>query len=112
MGALGDVVLLRRAVFALKQGGFHVTLVAPARSGGVLLGAGPADVDALLDWERPDCSALLGTASTSMIDNVVDSRFFRVVDYPTASALSVILMAAILVLVAWYVRRSGTEDLL
>lgn len=62
MGALGDVVLLRRAVFSLKQGGFHVTLVAPARSGGVLLGAGPADVDVLFDWERPDCAALLGSA--------------------------------------------------
>ncbi len=57
-------------------------------------------------------SALLGTTGTSMIGNVIDARFFRVVDYPTAAALSVILMAAILVLVAWYVRRAGTEDLL
>jgi spermidine/putrescine transport system permease protein len=57
-------------------------------------------------------SALLGTAGTSMIGNVIDSRFFRVVDYPTAAALSVLLMAAILVLVAAYVRRSGTEELL
>ena len=57
-------------------------------------------------------SALLGTASTAMIGNVIDSRFFRVVDYPTAAALSVLLMAAILLLVAAYVRRSGTEDLL
>ncbi|HEX8519436.1 MAG TPA: ABC transporter permease [Pseudonocardia sp.] len=57
-------------------------------------------------------AALLGTAGTSMIGNVVDSRFFRVVDYPTAAALSVMLMAVILVLVAAYVRRSGTEELL
>ena len=57
-------------------------------------------------------SALLGTTGTSMIGNVIDARFFRVVDYPTASALSVILMVAILVLVGWYVRRAGTEDLL
>jgi spermidine/putrescine transport system permease protein len=57
-------------------------------------------------------SALLGTASTAMIGNVIDSRFFRVVDYPTAAALSVLLMAAILLLVAAYVRRSGTDDLL
>ena len=57
-------------------------------------------------------SALLGTAGTAMIGNVIDSRFFRVVDYPTAAALSVLLMAAILVLVAAYVRRSGTEELL
>ena len=57
-------------------------------------------------------AALLGTAGTSMIGNVIDSRFFRVVDYPTAAALSVMLMAVILVLVAAYVRRSGTEELL
>jgi spermidine/putrescine transport system permease protein len=57
-------------------------------------------------------SALLGTAGTAMIGNVIDSRFFRVVDYPTAAALSVLLMAAILLLVAAYVRRSGTEELL
>jgi spermidine/putrescine transport system permease protein len=57
-------------------------------------------------------AALLGTPGTSMVGNVIDSRFFRVVDYPTAAALSVLLMAAILVLVAAYVRRSGTEELL
>jgi spermidine/putrescine transport system permease protein len=57
-------------------------------------------------------AALLGTPGTSMVGNVIDSRFFRVVDYPTAAALSVVLMAVILVLVAAYVRRSGTEELL
>jgi spermidine/putrescine transport system permease protein len=57
-------------------------------------------------------AALLGTPGTSMVGNVIDSRFFRVVDYPTAAALSVLLMAAILVLVAVYVRRAGTEELL
>ena len=57
-------------------------------------------------------AALLGTTTTSMVGNVIDSRFFRVVDYPTAAACSVLLMAAILVAVAAYVRRAGTEDLL
>jgi spermidine/putrescine transport system permease protein len=57
-------------------------------------------------------SALLGNKSTSMVGNVIDSRFFRVVDYPTASALSFMLMLAILVLVGLYVRRAGTEELL
>ena len=46
-----------------------------------------------------------------MIGNVIDSRFFRVVDYPTAAALSFVLMAAILVLVIFYIRRAGTEEL-
>jgi spermidine/putrescine transport system permease protein len=54
----------------------------------------------------------LGGSDTSMIGNVVEVNFFRIQDYPTAAALSVILMSAIVVLVAAYVRRSGTEDLL
>jgi len=56
-------------------------------------------------------AALLGNPSTAMIGNVVDSRFFRIVDYPTAAALSFVLMAAILVLVSIYIRRAGTEEL-
>ncbi|GAB3252868.1 ABC transporter permease [Kineosporia babensis] len=56
-------------------------------------------------------AALLGNTRTTMIGNVVESRFFRVVDYPTAAALSFILMAIILVLVILYVRRAGTEEL-
>ena len=56
-------------------------------------------------------AALLGTSRTAMIGNVIDSRFFRVVDYPTAAALSFLLMGIIVVLVALYVRRAGTEDL-
>jgi len=56
-------------------------------------------------------AALLGTSRTAMIGNVIDSRFFRVVDYPTAAALSFLLMGAIVLLVALYVRRAGTEEL-
>lgn len=54
----------------------------------------------------------LGGSDTAMIGNVVEANFFRIQDYPTASALSVMLMAAIVVLVSMYVRKSGTEDLL
>lgn len=56
-------------------------------------------------------AALLGTSRTQMIGNVIESRFFRIVDYPTAAALSFVLMATILALVYVYVRRAGTEDL-
>jgi spermidine/putrescine transport system permease protein len=56
-------------------------------------------------------ASLLGNPRTQMVGNVVESRFFRVVDYPTAAALSFVLMAAILVLVFLYVRRAGTEEL-
>jgi len=54
---------------------------------------------------------LLGSPAYRMIGNVIDSQFFRVLDYPTAAALSFTLMATILVLVSFYVRRAGTEEL-
>ncbi|KGM11336.1 ABC transporter permease [Cellulomonas carbonis] len=57
-------------------------------------------------------AVLLGNSTTTMIGQVIDSRFFKVSDYPTAAALSFVLMVAILALVAAYIRRAGTEELL
>ena len=55
---------------------------------------------------------LLGqTPATRMIGNVIQSRFLTNNDYPTAAALSFILMAGILVAVAVYARLLGTEEL-
>ncbi|WP_217141711.1 ABC transporter permease [Streptomyces sp. AC627_RSS907] len=56
-------------------------------------------------------ASLLGSADTGMIGNVIQSQFLRVLDYPTAAALSFLLMAAILAMVTVYIRKSGTEDL-
>ena len=56
-------------------------------------------------------ASLLGTTRTQMIGNVIESRFFRIVDYPTSAVLSFVLMAIILVLVSFYIRRAGTEEL-
>ena len=56
-------------------------------------------------------AAILGNPSTKMIGNVIESRFFAVVDYPTAAALSFTLMATILILVTLYIRKSGTDEL-
>jgi spermidine/putrescine transport system permease protein len=56
-------------------------------------------------------SKLLGSTSTTMIGQVIDGQFLRVLDYPTAAALSFTLMLSILVLVAVYVHRAGTEEL-
>lgn len=56
-------------------------------------------------------SHLLGSTKTTMIGQVIDGQFLRVLNYPVAAALSVTLMASIVVLVAVYIRRAGTEDL-
>lgn len=56
-------------------------------------------------------AGLLGSTNQSMIGNVIQSQFLRVLDYPTAAALSFILMAGILAIVTTYIRKAGTEDL-
>jgi spermidine/putrescine transport system permease protein len=54
---------------------------------------------------------LLGDPRSLMIGNVIQGRFLKITDYPMASALSFILMAAILVGVLLYARVLGTEEL-
>ena len=54
---------------------------------------------------------LLGTPREHMIGNVIQSKFLELIDYPAAAALSFVLMAAIVVLVAIYARSLGTEKL-
>ncbi|MDW5597785.1 ABC transporter permease [Conexibacter stalactiti] len=56
-------------------------------------------------------AALLGTSNQYMIGNVVQSKFLTVLDYPTAAALSFILMTVILVGIAIYSRLLGTRTL-
>jgi spermidine/putrescine transport system permease protein len=57
-------------------------------------------------------SSFLGGPDTTMIGNVIEANFLQLQNYPAAAALSIILMGVILIFVAGYVKRSGTEDLL
>jgi spermidine/putrescine transport system permease protein len=54
---------------------------------------------------------LLGTPRQAMIGNVIQSKFLEITDYGQAAALSMILMAVILVLIVVYTRLVGTEKL-
>jgi spermidine/putrescine transport system permease protein len=54
----------------------------------------------------------LGSSSTAMVGNAIEANFLVLQNYPIAAALSIVLMAVILVIVGIYVRRSGTEDLI
>ncbi|MBM3671500.1 MAG: ABC transporter permease [Actinobacteria bacterium] len=54
---------------------------------------------------------LLGSPTTSMIGNVVQNQFLVQLDYPTAAALSFVLMAIITIAVLVYAKVLGTEDL-
>jgi spermidine/putrescine transport system permease protein len=54
---------------------------------------------------------LLGTSRQYMIGNVIQSKFNVTADYPTAAALSFMLMAVILVAVFAYAKLLGTRSL-
>jgi spermidine/putrescine transport system permease protein len=56
-------------------------------------------------------AALLGTPNQFMIGNVIQSKFITILDYPTAAALSFILMTFILVGIFVYARLLGTRNL-
>jgi spermidine/putrescine transport system permease protein len=55
---------------------------------------------------------LLGTPRQFMIGNVIQSRFLTIADYPTAAALSFLLMGLILILVLAWAKFAGTEALM
>ncbi len=87
---------------------FKVTL--PMSMPGVFAGTLLTFIPAAGDYVN---AALLGNnRDTAMIGQIIDSRFFKVVDYPGASALSFILMILILALVMIYIKRFGTKELI
>ena len=55
-------------------------------------------------------AALLGTPRQYMIGNVIQSKFITILDYPTAAALSFILMTFILIGIFLYARVLGTQQ--
>ena len=57
-------------------------------------------------------SEVLGSSSTTMIGQVIQSKYLQTSDYPTAAALSFILMAVLLVGIFAYARALGTEDVM
>jgi spermidine/putrescine transport system permease protein len=54
-------------------------------------------------------AALLGNPDTSMIGNVIQSKFLVVADYPVAAALSSVVMAGILVVVIVWISGFGAR---
>ncbi|SDJ69968.1 ABC transporter permease [Streptomyces indicus] len=98
--AAGD--LYARPFTAFRKVTFPLSL--PGVVSGTLLTFIPASGDYVN-------AQLLGSTSEKMVGNVIQSQFLTVLDYPTAAALSFILMAAILLMVTFYIRRAGTEDL-
>jgi len=94
-------------LFATSFGAFRrVTL--PLSLPGVFAGSLLTFIPAMGDYVNAE---LLGNPDTTMIGNVIQNQFLTQNNYPTASALSFLLMAGILIAVAVYARLLGTEEL-
>ena len=83
-------------------------VVVPTATPGIVAGVLLTFIPAAGDFVNAE---LLGTPQQSMIGNVIQSRYLEITDYPTAAALSFILMSIILVMVLVYARFVGTESL-
>jgi spermidine/putrescine transport system permease protein len=56
-------------------------------------------------------AAILGGPSTTMIGNIIQTQYLQNADYPSASALSLVLMAALLAGMFVYARAFGTRTI-
>ena len=86
---------------------WRITL--PISAPGVVAGTLLTFIPAVGDYVN---AAFLGSTNQSMIGNSIRSLYIDLRDYPTAAALSFILMATILVLVLIYIRSAGSEALM
>ncbi|WP_441250038.1 ABC transporter permease [Kitasatospora sp. McL0602] len=98
--AAGD--LYARPITTFRKVTFPISL--PGVVAGTLLTFIPASGDYIN-------AQLLGSPSEQMVGNGIQKQFLNVLAYPTAAALSFILMALILGMVTVYMRKAGTEEL-
>ena len=85
-----------------------VRVIFPLSLSGVFAGSILTFIPATGDYVNVE---LLGNPKTQMIGNVIQNRYLNQNDYPTAAALSFLLMAGILVAIFIYARALGTDEL-
>jgi spermidine/putrescine transport system permease protein len=103
---IGGVVGAVIGTYLISEAFVRVTF--PLSLPGVFAGSLLTFIPAVGDFINAE---LLGNPQSQMIGNVIQARFLRITDYPMASALSFILMAAILIGVLVYAKVLGTEEL-
>ena len=84
----------------------RVTL--PLSMPGVFAGSLLVFIPSVGDFINAD---ILGSRDTTMIGNIIQRLFIQTNAYPEAAALSFVLMAAVLALVAIYARSVGSDEL-
>jgi spermidine/putrescine transport system permease protein len=95
-------------VFAFLVSEGFVRVIFPLSLSGIFAGSILTFIPAIGDYVNAE---LLGTTKTQMIGNVIQNRYLAQNDYPTAAALSFMLMAGILIAILVYARALGTEEL-
>jgi spermidine/putrescine transport system permease protein len=97
-----------RDLYASSATAFRkVTL--PLTAPGIVAGTLLTFIPAAGDYINAD---FLGSQNQAMIGNVIQSKFLVERDFPSAAALSFVLMAIILVVVVIYIRFAGSEALM
>jgi spermidine/putrescine transport system permease protein len=89
------------------QSFLRVTL--PLSTPGIVAGTLLTFIPAVGDYIN---AQLLGGVGNRMIGNVIQSLYLSEADYPSAAALSFVLMAVIMVVVVIYIRFAGSEALM
>ena len=90
-----------------RQAFFRVTL--PISAPGIVAGTLLTFIPAAGDYIN---ATFLGSTNQSMVGNGIQSLYLGLRDYPSAAALSFILMAVILTVVVIYIRFAGSEALM
>jgi spermidine/putrescine transport system permease protein len=90
-----------------RQAFLRVTL--PLSAPGIVAGTLLTFIPASGDYVN---AQFLGSAGNQMIGNVIQSLYLKQTDYPSAAALSFVLMALIMVAVLIYIRFAGSEALM
>jgi spermidine/putrescine transport system permease protein len=94
-------------LYATKTQAF-LRVILPLSLPGVFAGSLLTFIPSVGDFVNAE---LLGGTNTTMIGNVIQRELLTTNDFPEGSAISFLLMAAILILVFIYARSLGTEDL-
>jgi spermidine/putrescine transport system permease protein len=99
--AAGDLYATRRQTF--------LRIVFPLTVPGIFAGVLLTFVPVVSDYVN---ASILGGTGQTMIGNIIQTLYLTNSDYPNASALSIVLMAILLVGIFVYARALGTRDLL
>ncbi len=105
-GIVGGIAGAAIGWFFISEAFVRVTF--PLSVPGVFAGSLLTFIPAIGDYVNAE---LLGNPDTTMIGNVIQNKFLTQNDYPTAAALSFMLRAGVLAVVAIYARVLGTEEI-